>query len=164
MRRRGDRGRPIWPIMRSSPRFRNSERPVFRMRDGDRAQTISSQYRGVSVNALTFRRRTEKLGWTKGSTGDGGTTDTHCKIFPGAGTLAILGVNGMCFGMGAEATVTLQDFSFFRIPNPNVTEDPLATTRSDATERLIPFGDVPPGRLLGSLCRSGPACGSISRR
>ena len=50
----------------------------------------------------------------------------------------------MYFGMGAEATVTLQDFSFARIPTASVSTGVLAITGYNATERPIRFGDLPP--------------------
>jgi hypothetical protein len=126
------------------------------VRDDQRGLRISHELRGTSLNALTFRSRAEKQGWSRGSVTDGGCVDAYRKVFPGAGVEAFLGLEGMNVVSGMSDTISLQDFSFARGGSVKVGSYVYDTPGDESDERLIPFGDVPPvvfSEVMGDLAR-----------
>ncbi len=68
------------------PPFPQLERPVIAVKDDQHGQRICGTYNGTSLNAMTFRSRAEKLGWTRGSVADAGGVDAYRKVFPARGS------------------------------------------------------------------------------
>ena len=66
--------------------FPQLERPVIAVKDDERGTKLCRDYDGTSLNAMTFRSRAEKLGWTRGSVADGGGVDAYRKVFPAQGS------------------------------------------------------------------------------
>jgi hypothetical protein len=123
--------------------FPQLERPVVRVSDERRDVQISPELSGTSLNAMTFRGRAEKLGWTRGSVTDGGGIDSYRKVFPGAGVEAFLGLEGMYIGIGMEDSIQLQDFYFVKGGTVRVGSYVYDNPDNESDSRLIPFGAVP---------------------
>ena len=126
------------------PPFPQLERPVVRVPDDQREVRISDEVSGVSLNAMTFRSRAEKRGWSRGSVTDAGGVDTYRKVFPGAGAEAFLGLDGMYVGIDRESDIQLGDFYFVRAGTVKIGSYVYDNPRDEDDARLIPFGSVPP--------------------
>ena len=114
------------------------------MKDDQRGQKMLRDYSGTSFNAMTFRSRAEKLGWTRGSVNDGGGVDAYRKVFPGAGVEAFLGLDGMYVGIGMDESITLRISALSAPRRVKVGGYVYDTPSDEADPRLIPFGEVPP--------------------
>lgn len=138
------------------PPFPQLDRPVIRVKDDARSQKISRDYQGTSLNALTFRGRAEKLGWTRGSVNDGGSVDAYRKVFPGAGVEAFLGLDGLYMGIGREESITLENLSFVKGGSVQVGGYTYDRPTEESDARLIPFGEIPAvvfSEVMGDLAR-----------
>ena len=117
---------------------------------------MRATYNGTSLNAMTFRSRAEKLGWTRGSVADGGGVDAYRKVFPGAGVEAFLGLDGMFVGIGMSDSITLQDSSSSASGTVQIGSYVYDTPSDEADSRLIAFGEVPPivfSEVMSDLAR-----------
>jgi hypothetical protein len=136
--------------------FPQLDRPGIQVRDDQRGLRMSRDFRGTSLNALTFRSRAEKRGWSRGSVTDAGGVDAYRKVFPGAGVEAFLGLDGMNVVSDMNDTTALQDFYFVRGGSVKVGSYVYDTPGDESDERLIAFGDVPPvvfSEVMGDLAR-----------
>ena len=136
--------------------FPQLERPVVRASDRDRDVTISRELAGTSLNAMTFRSRAEKLGWSRGSVTDGGGVDSYRKVFPGAGVEAYVGLEGLFIGIGMDESIQLGDFYFVRGGAVRVGSYVYDNPSDESDDRLIAFGAVPPlvySEVMGDLRR-----------
>jgi hypothetical protein len=135
------------------------------VKDDQRGQKLLRDYNGTSLNAMTFRSRAEKLGWTRGSVADAGGVDAYRKVFPGAGVEAFLGLDGMFVGIGMSESITLQDLCFVRAETVKIGSYVYDTPSDEADPRLIPFGEVPPivfSEVMGDLARIAGQTGERS--
>lgn len=126
------------------PPFAQLERPIVRVNEAQRDLKIARELSGTNLNAMTFRGRAEKLGWTRGSVTDGGGVDSYRKVFPGAGAEAFLGVDGLYIGIGMDDSVQLGEFYFVKAGAVDVGSYTYDNPHDEGDSRLIPFGDVPP--------------------
>ncbi len=134
------------------PPFPQLERPIARLPDEQRELKLVSDYHGTSLNALTFRGRAERLGWFRGEGGDGGSINVFWKSFPMAGIDALIGVEGMYFGIDMYSSVTLEDACFVRPEEGR--RSYYYMPRNDDDARLVALKDVPPivySEVLGDL-------------
>lgn len=99
---------------------------------------------GAEVNALGFKSRTEKRGWTRGSVVDGGGVYFYTQRFPGAAVDAILHLEGMHVAAGMDDTVTLRHLQFVRAGSVKIAGYTYDVPSDDQDPRLIALGDVPP--------------------
>jgi hypothetical protein len=120
------------------------ERPVQRVKDGERTQRQITAVAGIALNGMTFKGRAERLGWRRGSVVDAGGISGYRKSFPASGIDVCLNVDGMYMGMGQEDSITLGAGWFVRhgtvASGSYVYDEPT----SEADPRVVPFGDVPP--------------------
>jgi hypothetical protein len=138
------------------PPFPQLERPVVRVSDEDRGVKISRALAGTSLNAMTFRGRAEKLGWTRGSVGSVGSVDTYRKVFPDAGVEAFLGLEGLYIGFDTDDGIRLGDVYFVKGGTVSVGSYVYDNPSDVGDARLIPFGAVSPvvySEVLGDLKR-----------
>ena len=138
------------------PPFPQLERPVIWVSDDQRAVRISPELSGTSLNAMTFRSRSEKLGWVRGSVTSGGYVCTYRKVFSGAGVEAFVGLQGLSVGIGTDASIELQDFCFVHAGSVRTGSYEDDDPRDKGDARLIAFGAVPPlvySEVMGDLRR-----------
>lgn len=123
--------------------FAQMERSVIRPSAEEATWKKSQTLRGTSLNALTFKSRSEKLGWQRGSVIDAGCIEFYVKSFPGAGADAFLGLDGMFIGVGVDDKVTLGDLFFVRSGSVEIGSYTYDEPRKNEDERLLAFGNVP---------------------
>jgi hypothetical protein len=134
------------------PPFPQLERPVVRLAEAQRERKVLDDYRGTTLNGLTFRGRAERLGWSRGEVGDGGSVGLFWKGFGTAGVDAQVGVEGMYIGMGMNEEVRLEDVCFV-LGGPQAGRR-YSLPRSEDDPRLLTFADVPPvvySEVMGDL-------------
>jgi hypothetical protein len=135
------------------PPFPQLERPVVRLADSQREVKIITDYRGTSLNALTFRGRAERLGWFRGDVGDGAGIFCFWKSFPAAGVDALIGLEGMYIGVGMNDEIRLEDVCFVQ-PREASRYGYYGIPRGEGDERLLALKDVPPivySEVMGDL-------------
>jgi hypothetical protein len=98
---------------------------------------------GTDLNALTFRGRAEKLGWSRGSVCDAGCVTAYRKIYSGAGVEAFLNIDGMYVGIGMEETIKLCEVFFVKAGSVQIGSYVYDEPRTENDPRLIAFADVP---------------------
>ena len=124
--------------------FQQLGRMVLRCDEGQKSAKFGKQFNGAEVNAMTFKGRADRLGWTRGSVVDGGCIESYRKCFPGAGADVFLSLDGMYMGIDMYSSITLQQFFFVKSGSVRVGSYLYDGPEKDADERLIPFGQVPP--------------------
>jgi len=139
-----------------APPFPQLDRPAIRVGESDRGRKIWTALDGATVNAMTFRGRADRLGWTRGSVVDAGMVSTYRKSFAQAGVEAFLSIDGLSMGGDMTAEVTLGDACFVRAGSVAVGSYTYDNPSDESDARLIPFGEVPPvvySEVLGELGR-----------
>jgi hypothetical protein len=144
-----------------APPFPQLDRPVVRVKPEDAGLKFGTHVHGTDLNAMTFRSRAEKLGWSRGSVCDGGGITTYRKVFSGAGTEAFLSLEGMYVGIGMEETIQLGELCFVKAASVKVGSYTYDEPCKDDDPRLIAFGDVPAvpfSEVMGDLTKiAGPS-------
>ena len=125
------------------PPFAQLDRPVIRCKPEEAGTKFGKQVEGSDVNAMTFRSRAEKLGWSRGSVCDAGCVTAYRKIYSGAGVEAFLGLEGMYVGIGMDETIKLGDVCFVKTGSVQVGSYVYDEPSKDDDPRLITFSDVP---------------------
>jgi len=125
------------------PPFSQLDRPVVRATPENAVLKFGRQVHGTDVNAMTFRSRAEKLGWSRGSVCDGGGVTAYRKVFTGAGVEAFLSVEGLYVGISMDETIQLGDLYFVEAGSVKVGSYTYDEPGKDDDPRLIAFGAVP---------------------
>jgi hypothetical protein len=100
--------------------------------------------RGTKINGMTFRGRAERLGWRRGSVGDGGWISAYWKSFSAAGADAFLMLEGMFVGIDMYSEIKLLDAFFVRGGSVRIGGYVYYEPPKEDDPRLLPFGQVPP--------------------
>jgi hypothetical protein len=138
-----------------APPFPQLDRPAVTVKEDERAAKHGKLVEGTSLNAMTFRSRAEKLGWTRGSVVDNGAVSSYKKIFSGAGIDAFLDLDGMYMGIGVDETIQLGKICFVKsgsVQTGSYTYD----EPGENDPRLIAFGNVPTvpfSEVMGDLVK-----------
>ncbi|HEX9296147.1 MAG TPA: DUF4132 domain-containing protein [Polyangiaceae bacterium] len=138
------------------PPFPQLDRDVERVDPNRRAVRILRDYSGTRLNAMTFKGRAERLGWTRGSVTDGGGIGSYMKYFPGAGVDVILKLDGFFIGAGLDADGTLTDACFVKTGSVQVGSYVYDEPKTEEDRRIVALGDVPPiaySEAVGDLKR-----------
>ncbi|RBP44596.1 HEAT repeat protein [Roseimicrobium gellanilyticum] len=138
------------------PPFSQLDRPVVTVNEEERGLKFGKQVEGTSLNAMTFRSRSEKLGWTRGSVVDGGGVSSYRKTFSGAGIEAFLLLDGMYIGISMDESITLGTLSFVKAGTVTVGSYIYDEPHKEDDPRLLAFGDVPPvpfSEVMGDLTK-----------
>lgn len=136
------------------PPFPQLDRPVVTLelaRAGDKALV---DFTGTSINAMTFKGRAERLGWSRGSVADAGGISSYHKSFPAAGVDAFLGLDGMYIGIDMYTDIKLRDAFFVRSGSVKIGSYMYDEPGNEKDERVLRFGDVPPlvySEVVGDL-------------
>jgi hypothetical protein len=117
-----------------APPFLQIERQLVTVPEKLRGQTKYDKLKGATMNAMSFRGKVERSGWTRGAVGDGGMVGSYRKRFSTSGIDAFVTVEGMpVYGYDPGATATIGEVVFL----------PLDTKPADFTSSLIKLGEVP---------------------
>jgi hypothetical protein len=139
-----------------APPFPQLDRPVVRVKPEDAGLKFGRHVQGTDLNAMTFRSRAEKLGWSRGSVCDAGAVTAYRKVFSGAGIEAFLSLEGMYVGIGMEESIQLGDVCFVKAGSVKVGSYTYDEPGKDDDPRLIAFGDVPAvpfSEVMGDLAK-----------
>jgi len=139
-----------------TPPFPQLERPVIRVKPDERDRTFSDIVTDTELNAMTFKGRAERLGWSRGSVCDAGGINFYLKTFPTAGVDVFVGTPGMFVGMGVEDEIKLGDVFFVKSGSVRVGSYEYDEPADRQDPRLVAFGDVPPiafSEAMGDLTR-----------
>jgi hypothetical protein len=125
------------------PPFAQLERPVVTVKPEQAATRFGDEIAGTELNAMTFKGRAERLGWTRGSVCDAGGINFYLKSFPTAGVDVFVETEGMYVGIDMYSDITLGKVFFVKhgsvqigsyvYDEPDTTDDP----------RLVSYADVP---------------------
>lgn len=126
-----------------TPPFPQLDRPVIRPKPEERDAKFGHHVAGTQLNAMTFRSRAEKLGWSRGSVCDAGGITAYRKIYSGAGVEAFLLLEGMYVGIGIEESIELGDVFFVRAGSVQVGSYAYDEPNRPDDPRLMAFGEVP---------------------
>ena len=141
-----------------TPPFAQLDRPVVRAKAEEAETKFGAQVNGTDLNALTFRSRAEKLGWSRGSVRDAGGVSAYRKIYSGAGVEAFLLLEGMYMGIGMDQTIQLGDIFFVKAGSVQIGSYIYDEPSKDDDPRLIRFADVPVvpfSETMGDLTKIG---------
>jgi hypothetical protein len=111
-------------------------------------------FHGKKVNALSFKRHAERLGWVRGPVLGNGSVYAYIKTSP-ASVEAVLALEDMNVQPFEDQETTLENVGFFRRGEwTGFYYDPLP--KDEADPRLLPLGAVPPvvySEVVGDLTR-----------
>ncbi|HEV3119536.1 MAG TPA: DUF4132 domain-containing protein [Gemmataceae bacterium] len=154
----GDEARKAWLTHLADyeiePAFPQLERPVVHLAADQKATKSLHDYKGTSLNAMTFKGRAERLGWMRGSVVDAGGVLSYWKSFPTAGVDAFLGLEDMYVGIDMYSDIKLQEAYFVRTGSVKTGSYTYDEPGKDDDARLLSFGQVPPivySEVMGDL-------------
>ena len=125
------------------PPFAQLERPVVRLAPGQEQTRVSSEFDKIELNAMTFRGRAERLGWSRGSVVDAGGVNYYYKQFPAAGVDVFIALEGMYVGIDMYSDITLGDVVFVKHRSVEIGSYTYDEPSGENDERVMPFGAVP---------------------
>jgi hypothetical protein len=138
------------------PPFPQLDRPVVRLTAGAEQTKVLKDYNKTSLNAMTFKGRAERLGWTRGSVVDAGAIFSYYKSFPAAGVDAFLSIDGMYIGIDMYSDIELGDVAFVRSGSVKIGSYEYDGPGDENDNRVVPFGEVPAivySEVMGDLQR-----------
>jgi len=125
------------------PPFAQLERPVVSLKPGQEKVRVSKELEGTELNAMTFKGRAERLGWSRGSVVDAGGVNYYYKQFPAAGVDVFIALEGMYVGIDMYSDITLGQVMFVKHRSVQVGSYTYDEPSGEKDERIVPFGDVP---------------------
>lgn len=130
--------------MKVKPPFAQLARPVVRLEPDHGNRKAIQVTENHKMPSGTFRSRAEKLGWVRGSVGDGARVSSYYKNYPGAMISAFILIEFMYIGQSPADETTLKQSLFVKgdagKSGNTVPEEP-----ADGDDpRVIAFNDVPP--------------------
>jgi hypothetical protein len=148
------------------PPFGQIERPVVTVKPGQEKTVFGEEAEGTELNAMTFKGRAERLGWTRGSVCDAGCISYYVKRFPSAGVDVFLQTDGMFVGIDMESEIKLGQNFFVRHGSVQIGSYVYDEPGSADDPRLIPYGAVGPiafseamgdmGKIMGKSMTAEP--------
>lgn len=138
------------------PPFAQLERPVVTVKPEQRDTKFGHEVAETEMNAMTFKGRAERLGWSRGSVIDAGGINFYHKTFPSAGVDVFLQLEGMYIGIDMYSDITLGEVCFVRHNSVQVGSYTYDEPAGPQDPRLVPFGEVPPiafSEAMGDLVK-----------
>jgi hypothetical protein len=126
------------------PPFPQLTRRAIRVKDADRERRSIQTFEGKELNAMTFRGRAERLGWARGSVVDAGGVNSYWSSYPSAGVDVFLMLEDFWVGQDIEDSCKLSTVYFVQHGSVAVGSYLYDEPSSEADERVIALGDVPP--------------------
>ena len=115
------------------PPFPQIDRPVVRVSPEERELKGCERMKGTTLNAMSFRSKAERSGWSRGPVGDGAMVGSYRRRFALLDIDAFITLEGLPVYADPAAQVTLGTLLFA----------PADTTPRDFHSRLILLGEVP---------------------
>lgn len=136
------------------PPFPQLEREVVAVQPEQAAAKVYRELTGTSINAMTFKGRAERLGWSRGSVVDAGGISSYYKSFPAAGVDVFLGTEGLYIGIDMDTDITLGDVTFVRRGTVKVGSYTYDEPSGAEDARAVALGEAPPvvfSQAMGDL-------------
>src|SRR6185437_6390810 len=130
------------------------ERQVVHCTAEQAEKRIHEALNGISLNAMTFKGRAERLGWYRGSVCDGGGITSYYKSFPASGADVFLALDGMYMGIDMYSDIKLGNAFFVMHDGVRIGSYTYDEPANEDDPRLIPLGKVPPivfSEVMGDL-------------
>ena len=129
--------------MKIKPPFTQLERTVetLEFKQANRKRVAFPD--GHRMACGTFRSRSEKRGWSRGSVVDGGGINSYYKVYPGALVSIFLMVKDTYIGQDPAESLCLGSAMFVKADSVNVGNDVYDEPIDTDDPRVIAFGDVP---------------------
>ncbi len=125
------------------PPFAQLERSVVTAKPEQAKTKFGNEVAETELNAMTFKGRAERLGWTRGSVCDAGCINYYVKTFPGAGVDVFVETEGMYVGIDMYSDIKLGTNFFVKHGSVQIGSY-IYDEPSDANDpRLISYGEVP---------------------
>jgi hypothetical protein len=129
------------------PPFLQIERQVVSVPAELRGQAKYERLKGTTMNAMSFRGKVERSGWTRAGSTDGAMISSYRKRFAASGIDAFVMLEGMIvYGYDPQASVTLNEVLFL----------PRDAKAENFTASLMKLSDVPEmvfSETIGDLMR-----------
>src|SRR5439155_511517 len=138
------------------PPFAQLERPVVTVKREQKETRLGSEVARTELNAMTFKGRAERLGWTRGSICDGGGISFYLKSFPAAGVDVFVETDGMYVGIDMYSEIKLGKVFFVKHGSVPIASYDYDEPGDDKDPRLVTYGDVPAiafSEAMGDLAR-----------
>ncbi len=138
------------------PPFAQLERPVVTVKPGQEKTQFGSEVAGTELNAMTFKGRAERLGWTRGSVCDAGCINYYVKSFPAAGVDVFVGIEDMYVGIDMYSDIKLGKIFFVKHASVQIGSYVYDEPGDINDPRLVSYGDVPPiafSEAMGDLVK-----------
>lgn len=138
------------------PAFPQLERPVVRAKPEEAKTRFGCEVEGTDINAMTFKGRAERLGWTRGSVCDAGCVNYYLKRFPAEGVDVFVGTEGMYVGIDMYSDIKLGKIFFVKNGSVKTSGYEYDEPTDEKDPRLVTYGEVPQiafSEAMGDLVR-----------
>jgi Domain of unknown function (DUF4132) len=125
------------------PPFAQLERSVVTVKQDQKETKFGTEIAGTALNAMTFKGRAERLGWTRGSVCDAGCINYYMKSFPTAGVDVFLETEGMYVGIDMYSEIKLGKVFFVKHASVQIGSYVYDEPGDADDARVVSYGDVP---------------------
>ncbi|MFK8079950.1 MAG: DUF4132 domain-containing protein [Granulosicoccus sp.] len=129
--------------MKIKPPFAQLGRPVAKLDSAHVNRKSLVLIDGQEVASGTFRSRAEKLGWARGSMGDGATICTYYKNYPGTAVSVTLAIEDFYIGQDPGDSIVLGKAMFMKDEAEKTGNFVFNEASSSDDPRVLTFGEVP---------------------
>ena len=129
------------------PPFAQLERPVVTVKPEQASTKFGVEVAGTELNAMTFKGRAERLGWTRGSVCDAGGINFYLKRFPAAGVDSSATDTGplpRAIGSSMYATPSIASPATIALPVPKISALRRAAANAPNRELAPPTAKITP--------------------
>lgn len=145
------------------PPFDQLERSVVTVKKEQQKTKFGTEVAETELNAMTFKGRAERLGWTRGSVCDAGCINYYVKTFPGAGVDVFVETEGMYVGIDMYTDIKLGKNFFVNHGSVQIGSYIYDEPSDPNDPRLLSYAEVPAiafsesmGDLLRISAKSAP--------
>jgi len=145
------------------PPFAQLERSVVTVKPEQQKTKFGTEVAETELNAMTFKGRAERLGWTRGSVCDAGCINYYVKTFPGAGVDVFVETEGMYVGIDMYTDIKLGKNFFVKHGSVQIGSYIYDEPGDPTDPRLLSYAEVPAiafsesmGDLLRISAKSAP--------
>jgi hypothetical protein len=138
------------------PPFAQLERSVVTVKPEQHQTKFGTEVAETELNAMTFKGRAERLGWTRGSVCDGGSINYYMKTFPGAGVDVFVETEGMYVGIDMYTDIELGRNFFVKHGSVQIGSYIYDEPSDPKDPRLLSYAEVPAiaySEAMGDLLR-----------
>jgi hypothetical protein len=125
------------------PPFAQLERSVVTVKPAQAKTKFGSEVAETELNAMTFKGRAERLGWTRGSVCDGGGINHYVKTFPAAGVDVFVETEGMYIGIDMYSDIKLGKVFFVKHASVQLGSYTYDEPGDQKDPRLLTYEEVP---------------------